>query len=195
MNDVPAQKKEWVLTQAAFDKLLVCLDPDRERAGEKYETIRLKLIKFFEWRGCSFPEDYTDETINRVARKIDQGEEIRNPNSYFYGVARMVFMESLREQEKERAALEHQPLRPALEDSGESDRRRCVRQCMQRMTPESRELLMEYYEGEKGGQIKNRQKLTERLRISPNALRIRACRLRKELEDCISNCLKQSSAE
>jgi len=38
-------KKEWVLTQEAFDRLLGWLDPDRESAGEKYEAIRLRLIK------------------------------------------------------------------------------------------------------------------------------------------------------
>jgi DNA-directed RNA polymerase specialized sigma24 family protein len=151
------------------------------------------LIKFFEWRGCSFPEDDADETINRVVRKIDQGEEIHNPSSYFYGVARMVFMERLRKQEKERAVLEYQP-RPAPENPGESDQRlECVRQCMQRMALESRSLLVEYYEGEEGGQIKIRQELAKRLRLSPNALRIRACRLRKELEDCVSDCLEQAS--
>jgi hypothetical protein len=44
-------KKGWVLTQELFDPLLDWLDPDRERAGHKYETIRLKLIKIFTSRG------------------------------------------------------------------------------------------------------------------------------------------------
>ena len=44
-------KKGWVLTQELFDTLLDWLDPDRERAGQKYETIRLKLIKIFTSRG------------------------------------------------------------------------------------------------------------------------------------------------
>jgi hypothetical protein len=46
-------KKDWVLTQDAFDKLLNWLDSDRERAGQKYETIRLRLIKIFTCRRCS----------------------------------------------------------------------------------------------------------------------------------------------
>ena len=33
-------KKDWVLTQDAFDVLLARLDPDAERAGRRYEEIR-----------------------------------------------------------------------------------------------------------------------------------------------------------
>ncbi|MBI3950500.1 MAG: sigma-70 family RNA polymerase sigma factor [Acidobacteria bacterium] len=193
MNHSPTPKKEWILTQGAFDKLLVCLDPDRERAGEVYETVRRKLMKFFECRGCLFPEDYTDETIDRVVRKIDEGEELHKPSSYFYSVARMVFMESLREQEKERAALEHQPPRPAPADPDESDRLQCLNRCIQSLSPESHELVIRYYQGEKGVKIENRQRLAERLKIPVNALRIRACRLRKGLEVCVDHCLKQSA--
>jgi len=63
------KKKDWLLTQEAFDNLLAWLDPDRERAGQKYEDIRFKLIRNFARRGCSIAEDLTDETINRVSRK------------------------------------------------------------------------------------------------------------------------------
>ena len=34
-------KKEWVLTEDAFETLLAWLDPDRERAGGKSEKIKL----------------------------------------------------------------------------------------------------------------------------------------------------------
>src|SRR5256885_4134102 len=66
------------LTGEAFSKLLARLDPDRERAGEKYEDLRRTLIRFFEWRGAPFPEEQTDETFNRVARKLDEGIGIKN---------------------------------------------------------------------------------------------------------------------
>ena len=61
------------LTSTAFTRLLACLDPDRERAGEKYEDLRRTLIKFFEWRNAPFPEDHTDETFNRIAKKLGEG--------------------------------------------------------------------------------------------------------------------------
>jgi hypothetical protein len=51
-------EKDRELTQAAFDMLLARLDPDREEAGRKYDEIRRKLTKFFEFWGSSAPEDY-----------------------------------------------------------------------------------------------------------------------------------------
>ena len=71
--DSSAQRKEKPdLTQAAFDSLLEWLDPDRARSGEKYEKIRLRLIKIFACRGCSIPEELADRTIDRVARKVGE---------------------------------------------------------------------------------------------------------------------------
>ena len=48
-------KSEWVLTQAAFDGFLATLDSDRDKAGEKYEYIRLKLLKYFQCCGSDVP--------------------------------------------------------------------------------------------------------------------------------------------
>jgi hypothetical protein len=77
MEESSLFKKDWVVTQSAFDRMLAELDPDRERAGEKYEQIRQKLMKFFQWRGCSSSaaEEHTDRTIDRVARKVEEGAE------------------------------------------------------------------------------------------------------------------------
>ena len=55
----PSQK--WSLTPGSLRTwLLACLADDRETAGEKYLEIRRNLIRFFEWRGCPFPEDHAD---------------------------------------------------------------------------------------------------------------------------------------
>ena len=52
------------LTQTSLDRLLMSLDPDREVAGRKYETLRKGVVRFFEWRGCRSAEEYADEAIN-----------------------------------------------------------------------------------------------------------------------------------
>jgi hypothetical protein len=46
MSAVISQKKGWVVTQEAFERMLAELHPDVERAGEEYEKIRRKLIQF-----------------------------------------------------------------------------------------------------------------------------------------------------
>src|SRR5262245_29668334 len=104
-----APRRKWALTQEAFDTLLVAFDADREIAGKKYLELRVALIRFFEWRGCPFPEDHADETINRVARKISEGEAIRDPAHYAIGVARMLMLEIHKAREKERRALDEMP--------------------------------------------------------------------------------------
>src|ERR687885_224752 len=90
--------RDRVLTQAAFDSLLAWLDADRDQAGEKYECIRLRLIKIFTCRGRPDAEELADETINRVTLKATQvaKDYVGDPALYFYGVAQKVFLESVR---------------------------------------------------------------------------------------------------
>jgi DNA-directed RNA polymerase specialized sigma24 family protein len=95
LSSLRQSKTTWVLTEAAFTKLLSAFDPDPERAGEKYEALRESLVKFLDWRGARAPEDLVDETFNRVARKLEEGEAIQDVPSYCHGVARLVFLQSL----------------------------------------------------------------------------------------------------
>jgi DNA-directed RNA polymerase specialized sigma24 family protein len=185
-------KKKWVLTQEAFNRLLASLDADCEQAGQKYERIRLKLIHYFAWRGTTFPEAEADETINRVAQKIEAGEEIKNLNAYFYGVARLVFAESLRIREREQEAIKQAPLAEVSfkdYDSDSARRRVCLANCLRHLPEESRDLIIEYYQDEQGKKIKRRKDLASRLDIPVNALRIRAHRIRTGLEMCVKECL------
>ncbi len=89
------------LTAQSFERFLARLDANRERAGEAYEELRLMLVKFFEWRHALFPDELADETINRVIRKLEaeagaEDNRIQNLTSYSFGVARLVFFESLK---------------------------------------------------------------------------------------------------
>jgi DNA-directed RNA polymerase specialized sigma24 family protein len=195
-EEKPPPVKPWGLTRESFDILLAQLDPDRERAGELYETIRRKLIRLFEWRGCACPEDLADETINRVARKMAEGVELHSadPYSYFCGVAHLRFKEVLRSDARERRALDtHGELLlptalPVVPDEEPTDRRLdCLRECLAALQTDQRELLLKYHRGE--GNIRNRKSLSQELGIPMNALRIRVHRLRRKLEACLDDCL------
>jgi hypothetical protein len=48
-----------------------------EIAGQKYEQIRRKLVRFFEWRACSGADELADATIDRVIRGLVEEKEIR----------------------------------------------------------------------------------------------------------------------
>jgi len=192
--------KQWVLTQDAFDTLLGWLDPDRERAGQKYEEIRLRLIKIFTCRGCNSAEDLADETINRV---VARAEEIRasydgNPVRYFYGVAQKVHLEYLRLQMAKQAdvdleaAADH--ISAASDSTDDEPAYACLEKCLDRMPENSRKLVVEYYQREKHAKIDHRKLLAAELGIAVNALRIRAHRIRRGLEQCVRDCMAQQPA-
>src|SRR5437762_653948 len=108
-----ARKKDWTLTKEAFERLLDSLDANRERAGEKYENVRRKLIECFEV-------------------------------------------------------------------------------CLSNLPAASRVLIIEYYREEKGIKIEQRKRQADALNMSLNALRLRVCRIRVDLGDCITSCLDRS---
>jgi DNA-directed RNA polymerase specialized sigma24 family protein len=192
-SDMPAAaapRRKWALTQAAFDKLLAAFGEDRETAGEKYLEVRGNLLRFFEWRSCPFPEDHADETMNRVAKRLAEGEEIRNPSSYCIGVARMLLLEINKERAREQQALSEMASSPAADTQVESHLE-CLRRCLQDLSADNRELIIQYYQGEKGAKIENRKRLTERFNVPVNTLRMRALRLRERLQACLEECLQK----
>lgn len=192
VSDPLPQKQKWLLTREALDGFLACLHSDRDRAGEMYQIIQRKLTGFFASRDCPHPEEHADETINRVARKLEAGEQFRDVTTYVYGVARMLLLEIARDQARENSAHDQMMLRqPDSADPDNSDSRlACLSHCLQELPPESREVIMQYYHGEKNAKIEQRRKLSARLLIPLSHLRVRAYRLREILAACLDRCLK-----
>lgn len=176
------------LTQQTLEQLLTFLSPDRDKAGRKYEEVRLRLVKIFACRGCKTPEDLADETINRVAKKVGEiGQSyVGDPALYFCGVARKVFLESVKKRPASR------PL-PKMEPSEDKELEfECLDQCMQKLTPRNRNLILEYYRGEKSDKISQRKELARQWGVGQNALRIRAHRIRNNLHECVLECFKRN---
>jgi DNA-directed RNA polymerase specialized sigma24 family protein len=190
---------ERELTSQAFIRLLERLGDNEEQSAQKYEELRYTLIRSFEWRGAPFPEEHADETFNRLARKLEEGVEIRNINDYTYTVARLVWLEAIKGGDKRRASLEeiqHEPI--ALDRSREVAEREaslaCLDDCLDALPGEGRDLIMEYYIDEKRGRIDRRRDLAERLGLRRDALANRAQRLRDKLEQCVTRCLKKKTS-
>lgn len=180
--------KNWVMSQESFEVLLEWLDSDRDQAGIKYEQIRTGLIKFFNCRTHCEAEDLADETINRVISRLHEvksqvtGERTR----YFFGVARKVQLEYLRRKTPQ-----------APPESVADSRRveveyRCLEECIGKLSAENRELVLRYYAADGREKIDQRKLLAEKLGIAPNALRIRAYRIRAELQKCLERCVEDS---
>src|SRR5690349_7209563 len=152
---------ELELTAKAFARLLDRFGEGREQAGEQYEHLRRALIRFFEWRGAPFPEEHADETFNRVARKLDEGIEVKNIGGYCYEVARLVCLEALRGRESRRAPLEEIKLTATASETADATAEKerwltFLDDCLSVLPAESRELITEYYQDEKRGRIDRR---------------------------------------
>ena len=197
-----AKQQKWEITAEAFDRLLTWLDPDRERAGERYEGIRRKLIKIFIYRGCQESEELAVETIHRVIKRVDEiaAGYTGDTALYFYGVAQNIYRKYLLRNPDPPstliAATTAQPSAPA--DPAEEDvehQHTCLDECLQRLSTEDRELIVQYYAEEKQAKIDHRKELAARLHLLPNTLRRRTQRIRERLKDCISQCLKGSGTQ
>jgi RNA polymerase sigma factor (sigma-70 family) len=182
-------KTDSSLTQTEFDDLLIWLDPDPDRAAQRYEGIRRRLIWFYLNRQCSPAEDLTDETINRVARKPKEWKKKYegDPMPYFYAVAKNVFREYCRELNRK---IEPPPdaSHPELESHLV-----CLKECITTLTSESRNLILPYYQGRKRAKIECHKEMGDNMGLSPGALRARIHRIRTKLRECVEKCLANKS--
>jgi len=188
------RRVEWSLTQEAFDKLLASFSQDRDEAGRQYEALRTRLVRFFERRTIPLAENRVDETLNRVARRIDEGKKVENVVAYAYRAAYLVFLEALKEPDLSDIDLEMTApptIEPRFEDSEQDRRLRCFDICLEGLTVNNRELILVYFREERRAKIERRKTLADQLKISLDALRIRIHRIRKGLEECMKQCMRQ----
>jgi DNA-directed RNA polymerase specialized sigma24 family protein len=194
LTEANKSRDKWFLTQEAFDKLLAAFSSDRDEAARQYEALRRRLIKFFEWRAVASPDDRVDETFNRVARRIDEGQQIDNVVAYAYRVAYLVFLESLKEPELldiDQEKIDPLTTEQTFEDAEHEPRQLCFDRCLEALANDNRKIILSYYREERRAKIELRKNVADQLKISLNALSIRAHRIRKGLEECITNCLRQ----
>jgi RNA polymerase sigma factor (sigma-70 family) len=194
----PALKKNWAPDESALNRLLTWFDQGSDSGGERYLEIRRRLVAYFERKDCLFPDELADDTLNRVARRLQEEGAIEDasPAHYCYIVARFVFMEYLRRPERTHSSIDElsdpdhlaaiaslaqadadAEIAPEIVDA--------LEQCLESLRTEERSLILEYYRGEQRSKIVARRELAERLGLSMNALSIRACRLRARLELCV----------
>lgn len=186
------------VTGAAFDRLLACLDPDRARAGVRYEDLRRALVRFFQWRGVPGAEDRADETFDRVARRLDEGVAIANPGGYCYEVARLVAHEAHKKGAGRTTSLDPRDLAATAPSADEAlaheVRLACLESCLAALPGEQRAFILDYYRGDRRGRIDLRRSLAERFGLRRDALANRAQRLRDRLETCVRHCAAKKSA-
>jgi DNA-directed RNA polymerase specialized sigma24 family protein len=181
---LPEIKATKEVTREKFDAFLRWLSVDENAAGEEYERLRFRLTTFFATRNCRFPEDLADETINRVIIKISE-TEIENKLAFCYGVAKNIFLESLRK-EKTHVNIDDidiaaKPLEPKFVD-------KCLEKCLSELSLENRTLIIEYFSEDKSAKITLREKISNNLGITQTNLRMKIVRIKQKLKNCLVEC-------
>ena len=184
-----SRRKDVGLTEEMFEQLLAWLDEDRDRAGKRYEEIRSQLINIFISRGCPISEELADKTIDRVARKVNHiaGTYAGDPALYFYGVAKMIYLEYVRSKPAP------PPSSPLQSEKDSEQSYECLELCIGKLSPANRELILAYY-GQGQANEDQRRKLAARMGLELNALWVRVHRIREKLRVCVVECLKNREA-
>ncbi len=199
-------KKQWLITSSAFHQLLAWLDQGENSDGRNYLEMRRRLVVYFDRKNCAAPDELADETLNRVARRLEEEGKIESeaPAKYCCITARFIFLESLREIDKTNVSLDGvlQTTQTNLlaatrsDDDEEKEIKEkmldCLEQCTAKLEPANRDIIIGYYFGTERVKIENRRALAQRIGISTNALSIRACRIRDKLESCVGKCAAET---
>ena len=186
------QNPAWTLNPEAFERLLLSLGSDRERAAREYQRIRGKLADFFDCRGCDCPDLLADETLDRVARRLAEGEDVQRLPNYAYGVARRVLLEWHKRHTREEAALAAlQRTGPEPRDAAKVEAEvACLERCLAELPEDGRALIVAYYREAGLMPLEGRKLLAGRLGLTYGTLKTRAHRIRGRLEECLRECLE-----
>ncbi len=187
-------------------KFLNWLDEGKDSDSQRYLEVRRRLELYFDRKNCVAPAELADETLNRVARKLDENGEITEvaPLQYCYITAKSVFLDTLL---SEKRTPFYRPLANAISgslssqsvsllDAGASAEQKkkiadCLDGCLKTLSSTDRDLIVDYYSGQQRGKMERRAALAARLGLTANALSIRASCARQKLELCIQTRLNK----
>jgi DNA-directed RNA polymerase specialized sigma24 family protein len=203
MSSESGKAFDWVLTGPAFEMLVSRL----EAAGTDYLSLRERIQKLFLCNRVRESEidNLIDTVMDRAARRIDEGIEVRNPVTYISQIARYVLMEywdspkSKTEAIDDEASLPNDAADSSLQDQADKGqlelRLECLENCASDLPQSERQRVIDYYHDEKRAKIDRRKKMADELAVSLNNLRVRMHRTREKLEKCIIECVKKAEAQ
>ncbi|MDQ2746507.1 MAG: hypothetical protein M3T96_04520 [Acidobacteriota bacterium] len=192
-------KKNWAISSTAFSRLLEWLDEGENSDGRVYLEMRQRLVVYFDRKNRLNADELADETLNRVARRLEEEGAIESetPARFCYITAKFVFMESLRRAADKGVSLDDALRQPPVRQlAAAADKEKdlkekmlvCLEECAGKLEAANRDIIFSYYYGEERVKIENRRRMAEKIGISTNALTIRACRIRDKLEVCVGKC-------
>ncbi len=175
--------------QNDFRRLLRWLDKGGDSSGQEYQEMRRRLVEYFDRKNCWPPDAFADRTFDRVTKSLVAHNKDYDPEPakicYYY--ARLIFLEEWRQLKREQKILNCERPEPlALEEQVEQEKRLgYLEHCLEELSADDRNLIIQYYFGDKSVKIDNRKALKDELGLTGGALRTRVCRIREELKNCV----------
>lgn len=190
--------RDSVIPPESFDEILAWLNPDRDRAASMYLQIRADLTRIFTFNNCSDPEGLTDETFDRLAKKIHELRQTYegDPRLYLYGIARNLIKEELKKVKTQTSLDDFEAPANTVDETEQETaemREDCLRSCLKKLSAEKRKLILGYYSKEKQEKIELRARLAKQLGTNVETLRVRVFRIRAALEECIEQCIDRKA--
>jgi DNA-directed RNA polymerase specialized sigma24 family protein len=188
------------MTRAELERLLHHLDTAEGPAAEKLLLLRQKLAIVFERNRFVHVDELVDQAIDRVATKLAT-EEISSIGAYAHRVALTLCLEAFRKERKltsiddpdgngNLAVTDPDPEMRLINKMDERRKRECLQKSLQRLAPEERTLIGEYYVGDKQERMAQRRNLAQRLQLPMQGLRSEACAIRSKLRDWFDKCMR-----
>jgi len=164
---------------------------------ELFESLRGRLIIFFEKRNCIDPEELADATLERVVKKLCEGAKVSDLGRYSFGVAKKIFLEYLRKKNATVTFFDEQKYRShstsgAVEDDAVMRERQltCLEECLGHLKEHDRTMLLEYYQFNGRAKLDQRRKMAKQMNISRETLALRIFHLKQKLKKCVSERLE-----
>ncbi len=184
--------KDRIITPEQYQRLLQWFDADEDRAIALYLETRRRIEMYFAARKFLNAEELTDIVFERVLQRVDDwaSQPDRNPIIFFFGVAKKVVLEQSNIPDS--VELPKDIVAEINEDR--EVLANCLEQCLSKLSPEKRRIILEYYQDERRAKIDHRKELAKKIGMSENALRLQVFRIRHELEICLRKCLEHENS-
>src|SRR5215470_924225 len=135
--------RDSAIPPESFNEILAWFNSDRDVAASIYLELRESLAKLFAVNHCSDPQWLTDETFDRVAKKV---HEVRqdyegDPRFYFYGIARNLVKEESKRIKRYASLDDIDPSAKAIDETVYETaemRDECLRTCLKKLGAEKR---------------------------------------------------------
>jgi DNA-directed RNA polymerase specialized sigma24 family protein len=179
------------------------------QARERFEQeapLLLSRLKIFFRRRCKTSEeaaradDWVQETMFRVARKVDAGLEIINFDAYAMGTAKVVFQEYLnRPAERSlnsQSLINGNSLETLSNLNTQSDveiRAFCLDECLLKLDDHGRTIIASWFGLSGANNTEPQPEMKEERAVGSSTVRVRVFRLVSRLRACCRKCMEEKS--